>query len=218
MSNTKDRTVAPRPADGDELQALRVENAQLRTALQSRIVIEQAKGAISARLATTPEVAFETLRGLARSQRRNLTAYAAEVVANGGRLDGDPRSVKQKDPRSVKQQPNEVSTGEPFRGPAYPRPAPAADARPRLLFFTASTSGPCRKAEGWIAQVLQHRRNHNKIKLVTVDVASRPELGERFQVERLPTLVVVEAKVAKARLECPRGTHEIRGMLAPWLL
>jgi hypothetical protein len=28
------------------------------------------------------------LRGLARSQGRTLAEYAAEVVANGGRLDG----------------------------------------------------------------------------------------------------------------------------------
>ena len=89
---------------------------------------------------------------------------------------------------------------------------------PRLVFFTASTSGQCRKVEGWIAQVLQHRRNHLKVKLVTVDADERPELVERFRVDRLPTLVVVEEKIAKARLECPRGTREIVSMLAPWLL
>jgi AmiR/NasT family two-component response regulator len=74
-------------ADGTELAALRVENAQLRTALRTRIVIEQAKGAISARHETTPEIAFEMLRGLARSQRRNIHEYAAAVVASAGRLD-----------------------------------------------------------------------------------------------------------------------------------
>ena len=93
-----------------------------------------------------------------------------------------------------------------------------ADSRPRLVFFTASTSGPCRKTEGWIAQILQHRRNHRKIKLVTVDVGSRPELKERFRVEGLPTLVLVEERTAKARLECPRGIKDITAMLAPWLL
>jgi thioredoxin-like negative regulator of GroEL len=89
---------------------------------------------------------------------------------------------------------------------------------PRLVFFTASTSGHCRKVDGWIAQVLQHRRNHLKVKLVTVDAEARPELLERFRVERLPTLVLVEDKIAKARLECPRGTREIASMLAPWLV
>jgi thioredoxin-like negative regulator of GroEL len=89
---------------------------------------------------------------------------------------------------------------------------------PRLVFFTAPTSGHCRKVDGWIAQVLQHRRNHLKVKLVTVDAEARPDLLERFRVEQLPTLVVVEDRIAKARLECPRGTREIASMLAPWLL
>ena len=88
---------------------------------------------------------------------------------------------------------------------------------PRLVFFTASTSGACRTAEAWIASVLQHRRTYQKIKLVTVDAQERPDLLDRFQIERLPTLVVVEQKVAKARVECPRGTDEIRKLLAPWL-
>jgi thiol-disulfide isomerase/thioredoxin len=207
MSNTTDRTAVPLRQDGDELQALRVENAELRTALQSRIVIEQAKGAISTRLDTTPEVAFEMLRGVARSQRRNLTEYAAEVVANRGRLDGAPHPVQ--------QQPNTQTRRERSVAAAQPR---ATDARPCLLFFTTPTSGPCRKAESWIAQILQHRRNHQKIKLVTVDVASRPELKERFRVERLPTLVLVEERTAKARLESPRGIKDITAMLAPWLV
>jgi AmiR/NasT family two-component response regulator len=69
-----------------ENAALAAKNAQLQTALESRIVIEQAKGAVSARLGVTPEIAFEMVRRLARSQRRNLHEYAAEVVANAGRL------------------------------------------------------------------------------------------------------------------------------------
>lgn len=71
------------------VRALEQENEQLRNALESRIVIEQAKGALSARLGILPEEAFELLRGLARSQRRKLQDFAAEVVENKGRLDGD---------------------------------------------------------------------------------------------------------------------------------
>jgi AmiR/NasT family two-component response regulator len=84
---SQDGVVVPLRPNGDPLAALRAENAQLRAALHSRIVIEQAKGAISARLDTTPDVAFEMMRGLARRQSRNLHEYAAEVVANCGRLD-----------------------------------------------------------------------------------------------------------------------------------
>jgi ANTAR domain len=70
------------------LQALRQENEQLREELRTRIVIEQAKGAVSSRFGILPEEAFELIRGLARSQRRPLHEFAAEVVARGGVLDG----------------------------------------------------------------------------------------------------------------------------------
>jgi AmiR/NasT family two-component response regulator len=74
-------------AEGAQLQTLQAQNASLRDALKELTVIEQAKDAISARQGATPDVAFELLRGLARSQRRELHEYAAAVVEGGGRLD-----------------------------------------------------------------------------------------------------------------------------------
>jgi hypothetical protein len=71
--------------------------------------------------------------------------------------------------------------------------------------------------EGWVAQVLQHRRNHESVKLVTVDRAARPDLVERFEVDRFPTLVLVEEQVAGARVSCPHGIKEIKALLGPWL-
>jgi hypothetical protein len=62
------------------LVLLQTEVEQLRTALSSRIVIEQAKGILIERLAETPEGAFELLRAAARRARRNLHDLAAEVV------------------------------------------------------------------------------------------------------------------------------------------
>jgi AmiR/NasT family two-component response regulator len=70
----------------EQLAALRAENDQLRTALQSRIIIEQAKGAISVRCGVTPDRAFHMMRARARSRRQSIHAYAAEIVANGGRF------------------------------------------------------------------------------------------------------------------------------------
>jgi hypothetical protein len=77
----------------EQLAALRVENDHLRTALQTRIIIEQAKGAISARYGVTPDTAFQMMRARARSQRRKIHEYAAEIVANGGRFatEGEDR-------------------------------------------------------------------------------------------------------------------------------
>jgi AmiR/NasT family two-component response regulator len=70
------------------IEQLETTVAQLQHALDSRIVIEQAKGAVSARCDVPPQEAFELLRGIARSQRRTLHEFCAEVIANGGRLDG----------------------------------------------------------------------------------------------------------------------------------
>ena len=85
------------------------------------------------------------------------------------------------------------------------------------MFFTSSVSGSCRRVEGFIAQVLQRRRNHGTFRMYTVDREQRPDLVERFEVDTLPTLVVVENKMVRARLERPRGCREIEGFLAPWL-
>jgi transcriptional regulator with GAF, ATPase, and Fis domain len=54
---------------------------QLQVALNSRVLIEQAKGILAERLQTTPDQAFLLLRGYARNHNRPLTQLAADVVA-----------------------------------------------------------------------------------------------------------------------------------------
>ena len=92
-----------------------------------------------------------------------------------------------------------------------------ADEKPRLVFFHSSVSGHCRRVEGFLAQVLQRRRNHGTFKVLRVAEEERPDLLERFAVAALPTLVVVEGRTVRARLERPRGCRDIEGFLAPWL-
>jgi thioredoxin-like negative regulator of GroEL len=89
--------------------------------------------------------------------------------------------------------------------------------RPRLVFFTSPLSGHCRRVEGFLAQVLQRRRNHGTFRVVRVDAEERPDLVDRFEVTELPTLVVVDGRAVRARLERPRGCREIERLLAPWL-
>jgi thioredoxin-like negative regulator of GroEL len=89
--------------------------------------------------------------------------------------------------------------------------------KPGLVFFYSSRSGSCRRTEGFLAQVLQRRRNHGTFQLYRVEQEARPDLIERFRVERMPTIVVVEAKTVRARLEAPRGCRDIERFLAPWL-
>lgn len=60
---------------------------QLGQALTSRIVIEQAKGVLAARLSLPVDAAFTVLRAHARSHRRRLPEVAREVVEDGLRIE-----------------------------------------------------------------------------------------------------------------------------------
>jgi thioredoxin-like negative regulator of GroEL len=96
--------------------------------------------------------------------------------------------------------------------------SPALEQRqPRLVFFYSALSGHCRRVEGFIAQVLQRRRNHGTFVVVRVAEEERPDLLEHFRIQTLPTLVVVEGRAVAGRLERPRGCRDIEGFLAPWL-
>jgi thioredoxin-like negative regulator of GroEL len=88
---------------------------------------------------------------------------------------------------------------------------------PVLLFFYSKRSGQSRRAEGFLAQVLQRRHNHEAFDIRRVDADLEPDLGKRFGVEVLPTMVVIEDGRICARLEQPRGCAEIQTALAPWL-
>ena len=89
--------------------------------------------------------------------------------------------------------------------------------KPGLVFFHSNVSGACRRAEGFLAQVLQRRQNHETFHLYRVAQEERPDLVERFGVDELPTLLVVEEKKVRGRLEQPRGCRDIENFLAPWL-
>ena len=95
--------------------------------------------------------------------------------------------------------------------------ATAPGSKPGLVFFHSSTSGKCRRTEGYISQVLQRRRNHETFKYYAVAQERRPDLLEKFAITQTPTLVVVEDKIVRARLEAPRGCREIERFVAPWL-
>jgi thioredoxin-like negative regulator of GroEL len=90
-------------------------------------------------------------------------------------------------------------------------------AKPGLVFFHSRASGRARRVDGFLANVLQRRQNHDTFKLYRVVVEEQPELANRFSVGTAPTLIVVEDKRVSGRLVNPRGTGEIEAFLAPWL-
>jgi len=98
-----------------------------------------------------------------------------------------------------------------------PRPVEPASDRPQLLFFYSPTSGSSRRTEGFLAQVLKRRRNHEAFHLRRIDADRHPHLVERLKIDEIPALVVVENRRVRARLDRPRGCAQISQVLAPWL-
>ena len=92
-----------------------------------------------------------------------------------------------------------------------------AVAKPSLIFFHSSASGRCRRVEGFLAQVLQRRSNHDTFTILRVDADAHEELVERFKIQSIPTLVVVADRRARAWLPNPQGCRDIENFLAPWL-
>ncbi|WP_405776967.1 ANTAR domain-containing protein [Streptomyces sp. NBC_00859] len=78
-------------AQGEELGRHRETAGQLSRALDSRVVIEQAKGMLAEQLGAGTGAAFDVLRGHARSHRLKLADVARAVVDRELRLGG-PRS------------------------------------------------------------------------------------------------------------------------------
>jgi thioredoxin-like negative regulator of GroEL len=73
------------------------------------------------------------------------------------------------------------------------------DRRPLLVFFRNARSGPARRMESLIAHVA--RKERSRLKVREIDIDEQADLAERFQVETVPTLVLVKDKRVVGRLE-----------------
>jgi hypothetical protein len=93
----------------------------------------------------------------------------------------------------------------------------AAPGKPKLVFFYSRRSGRSRRVDGFIAQVLQRRHNHDTFHLLRVSVEHRPDLAERFGVDELPTLLVIADRKVQRRIINPSGCRELERQLQPWL-
>lgn len=105
----------------------------------------------------------------------------------------------------------------PTRRRDEPASPPRAGARPLLVFFFSPTCGRSRRAESFLAYVLQRASNHETFALRRVDATKRPDLAARFAVDELPAVCVVEGNRVVARIERPSGAKELARRLGPWL-
>lgn len=87
LADHRDRVLEPAASEREErlaelVVALADENANLQRALDTRVVIEQAKGVLAERFDVDVHEAFRLLRISARSNRMRLHALATQVVAS----------------------------------------------------------------------------------------------------------------------------------------
>lgn len=109
-----------------------------------------------------------------------------------------------------------MSAGTPANAARSTEPV-GAPPKPSLLFFFDPRSGRSRRVDGFLAHVLQHRRNHDTFGLYRIDVTQHPDVATKFKVGTVPTLLVVENRQVKARSQQPRGARELAHLLQPWL-
>src|SRR3954467_12497515 len=89
--------------------------------------------------------------------------------------------------------------------------------KPRLVFFHSERSGPSRRVEGFLAQGLQRRGNHDTFRLLRGSTEEPPAPAGRCAGGEIPTLMVVDGSQVSGRLATPRGCEQIETFLAPWL-
>ena len=88
---------------------------------------------------------------------------------------------------------------------------------PKLLYFYSPKSGPSRRVEAFLDQVLQERNNHEAFTRGRIDVDRAPALAEHFEVDELPTIVVLEEGRVACKVEGRVSVGNIRDALSPWL-
>jgi len=87
-----------------------------------------------------------------------------------------------------------------------------SDDKPLLVFFTSERSGPARRMESLLAHLA--RKERTRVRIMRVEVAEQPELAEKFRVEDVPTLVLVQRKRVVDRIDGRASAPAIEAMLS----
>jgi thioredoxin-like negative regulator of GroEL len=85
------------------------------------------------------------------------------------------------------------------------------------MYFTSARSGPARRVESLLDQVLQERRNHEAFDRSVVDVDEDRSAAEQYAVEEVPTILVVENGEERCRIDGRPSVAALREALSPWL-
>ena len=90
-----------------------------------------------------------------------------------------------------------------------------SDPRPLLVFFCSERSGPARRMESLLAHLA--RKERARLRVMRVDVDEQPDLARRFEVDEVPTLVLVKGKCVVDRIDGRASAPAIESMLQPHL-
>jgi len=85
------------------------------------------------------------------------------------------------------------------------------DARPLLIFFTSSRSGPARRMESLVAHIA--RKERARLRVIQVDVDQRGDLAEKLAIKDVPALVLVVGRKAVARIDGRASAPKIERLL-----
>ena len=85
------------------------------------------------------------------------------------------------------------------------------------MYFTSARSGPARRVESLLDQVLQERRNHEAFDRTVVDVDEDRSTASQYAVEDVPTILVVENGEERCRIDGRPSVAALREALSPWL-
>ena len=89
--------------------------------------------------------------------------------------------------------------------------------RAKLIYFTSTRSGPARRVESLLDQVLQERRNHDSFDRSVIDIDDDRSTATRFGVDAVPTILVVENGEERCRIDGRPSVAALREALSPWL-
>jgi len=85
------------------------------------------------------------------------------------------------------------------------------DHRPLLVFFSSERSGPARRMESLLAHLA--RKERDRLRVMHVDIDRNPEVGQKFRITTVPTLVLVKQKKVVGRIDGRASAPRIERML-----
>ena len=82
---------------------------------------------------------------------------------------------------------------------------------PLLLFFSSTQSGPSRRMESLLAHLA--RKERDRLRVMHVDLDRNPEVGQKFKITTVPTLVLVKEKRVVGRIDGRASAPKIEQLL-----